>query len=99
MSQCLSPHLANIGNASRPVTTIHLHSDGSWWCWSPGGIEQGPFATRQLAEEAWQSVVERIQKQPPGPPVSNAPFWKTVLIELSFAALFVFVSWLIDHRR
>ena len=97
MSRCLSPH----GTKRHPVT-IHPHDDGSWWCWSPGGIEQGPFNSQGEAEEVYQSIVEQIsqqQSQLPQRPVSNWPFYETALIELLIAFLFVFVCWLIDHQR
>jgi len=58
---CLSPHL-RVGAGLR-VTTIHLHSDGSWWFWNPDGtIEQGPFDSRMLAEEAWKPVSSEMEK-------------------------------------
>jgi len=65
---CLSPHLR--GRAGLPVTTIHLHSDGSWWFWNPDGIiEQGPFASQMLAEETCKSFSSQIEK-----PAVNSDF-------------------------
>jgi hypothetical protein len=58
---CLSPHLR--GRAFISVTTIHPHSDGSWWFWNPDGmIEQGPFASQMLAEEICRSFSSQVEK-------------------------------------
>jgi hypothetical protein len=84
-SYCLSPHLAP-GKANRPVTTIHLHSDGSWWFWQDDGmIEQGPFVSQALAQESYQSFSGRIEK-----PVVRKYDLKWTLIGL----LAVLIYWL-----
>ena len=90
-SYCLSPHFT-AGKANRPVTTIHLHSDGSWWFWQDDGmIEQGPFASQELAQESYQSFSELIEK-----PVVRKYDLRWTLLGLLAALIY----WLlIEHHR
>jgi len=54
-SRCLAPHLIR----NRPVR-IHLHDDDTWWFWQDDGtIEQGPFDSQELAQEAYQTFSEQ----------------------------------------
>src|SRR5579862_8121551 len=93
-SYCLSPHMTTPGG-HRPIETIHLHSDGSWWAWVQPGVEQGPFASQTLAEEAFRTFSAGIEK----PPIQIQSSWWVVIAIGAVALYYVIMAWQASHRH